>query len=121
MTIDIVKAILTKLFDYGYSEADIDKMAERFDIAGLTESQVVATLNITWPELRRWRSDGRFPEPNILTFAWEWKSGGRYKRLTDVAGWSFEAIEAVRPNIEAWRAEHKANRKIKQQTNRQLV
>jgi hypothetical protein len=111
---DIVKAFLSKIFDYGYSEADIDQMVDRFDINGLIEKDAVAALDITWPELRRWREDERFPVPNVEVLTWEWKGSGKYKKLGLVDGWTKELVEAVRPNIEGWRTEHKLNRKIKQ-------
>jgi hypothetical protein len=36
-----------------------------FRLDGLTESDMVRALQITWPELRRWQDDGRFPAKDV--------------------------------------------------------
>jgi hypothetical protein len=106
---DVTKVFLSKILE----RSDIDDIIKDFDINGLVDSSVVATLDITWPEFKRWQDDNRFPNPNIRTLQWVWRASGRYKKLILADGWTKDVVEAVRPNIQAWRDEHAINRKKK--------
>jgi hypothetical protein len=81
---------------------------ENFIIGGLDERRVVEALSCTWPELRRWREDGRFPKTEGTVRSFEWRSAGKYTVPVIVEGWKPETIAALKPQVEIWRAEHKA-------------
>jgi len=58
-----------------------DEFFEGFDIDGLTDSDIVAALDISWAEFHRWYDDGRFPKRDVKVMDWVWKASGKYKRL----------------------------------------
>jgi hypothetical protein len=87
-----------------------DQDFEGFSLDGLTDSEVVANLEISWAELHRWNEDGRFPKPDVQVLQWVWRSSGKYKVLCLENGWSAFALVAAKLNIEAWRDEHIKNR-----------
>jgi hypothetical protein len=111
----LTNAFLHKLFP----NTEDDVIGD-FDIYGLDESAVVAYLGITWPELRHWQGDGRFPPTNATVLKWVWKSAGRYKKLKLVEGWTREAAEAVKPHLQSWRDALKEHRK-QYSRNRRII
>jgi hypothetical protein len=108
----VLPSFLSKLFPKELRDRSPGYMCVwKFDIDGFDESATIKELSISWAELRRWQKDERFPKTDVKVLAWIWKSAGKYQKLALVDGWSQPALDAAKPNIEAWRREHVEDRK----------